>query len=232
MQNPSHPHAEAPEDPAFISCMAKLHVRVPAAGWLRDEKLLDARGKAFDLPECAALGRALRASPLEHLNVLSLSGAFVHGGAVLRDESGAHAGAAVLAAAAKAGALPALEALLFDKNRLEDAEGQELIRALDTCPRLIRLNLSGNHLGDGVAKLLGAGTLPLEQLHLDNNQVGDEGIVALSRVKLQRLFVQNNPFGDEGLRAIASSVASADGALHKACALHALCACCVVTLMC
>ena len=66
---------------------------------------------------------------------------------------------------------------------------------------------------------------PLQELYLNNNEIGDDGVKALASAissgalpQLQKLFLSNNQIGDEGMAALADAIkpvsAGGSGALE------------------
>ncbi len=93
----------------------------------------------------------------------------------------------------------------IDCSRHVQHNGAEFVAELPRCPRLLRLNLSENELGDTFARAL-ARVLPecaaLESLELAETQISDAGLRALAAgVRLcpwlERLNVRGNAFSEQ-----------------------------------
>ena len=103
-----------------------------------------------------------------------------------------------------------------------DAEAAQLAEVLASgaAPRLEKLNLSRNEIGEEGCKALAAalgkeGAAPrLEKLELAFNKIGDEGCKALAAAlgkegaapRLKELWLQSNEIGDEGCKALAAAL--------------------------
>ena len=184
---------------------------------LTEEKMLSWDNVPLDLDECSAFARYLAncarecaetPGRLECLTIIDLSGSMQ-----LTLPDGAHPGARAIAESLCT--VPKLQTLRFNDNRLSDVEGQLLMQAISRtscCKTLERLWLEKNELSDGFAMQLAAAAPVLEkldQLHLADNAIGDEGIVAIATAlwpNLSRLSIANNSFGDEGAVAVAEAV--------------------------
>ena len=89
---------------------------------------------------------------------------------------------------------------------------QQLLQLLNNdCLNNGYLNLSGNEIGDEVARSIAFAlnnNTNISVLNLENNQIGDEGARAIAfalnnNTNLHALHLDNNQIGDEGARAIA-----------------------------
>ncbi|KAG2482789.1 hypothetical protein HYH03_018326 [Edaphochlamys debaryana] len=100
-------------------------------------------------------------------------------------------------------------------NRLSPFSGPTLERLVSLCPRLQRLNLASNALGNDGALAL-ARCLPacacLQELDLRGNGIGDVGLAALAGAlplvhTLEVLTIWGNHFGPGACRALAEALA-------------------------
>ncbi|KAG2482787.1 hypothetical protein HYH03_018324 [Edaphochlamys debaryana] len=100
-------------------------------------------------------------------------------------------------------------------NRLSPFSGPTLERLVSLCPRLQRLNLASNALGNDGALAL-ARCLPacayLQELDLRGNGIGDVGLAALAGAlplvhTLELLTIWGNHFGPGACRALAEALA-------------------------
>ena len=103
-----------------------------------------------------------------------------------------------------------------------DAEAAQMAEVLASgaAPRLERLFLDDNEIGDKGCKALAAalgkeGAAPrLETLYLQSNKIGDEGCKALAAAlgkesaapRLETLYLDDNEIGDEGCKALAAAL--------------------------
>jgi hypothetical protein len=117
--------------------------------------------------------------------------------------------------------------------RLDESQAESLFKAFgrDTLPRLARLHLNDNMIGErggrAMCTALNAGAMmKLEELQLSNNRLGNGGIRALATsvargalTQLKQIFLNSNQIGDDGIVALAEAVqptaSRPDGALAK-----------------
>ena len=116
-------------------------------------------------------------------------------------------------------ALPKLQTLIINRNRIGDPGISALANAMGALPALINLNLGANQIGDeGMIKLSDACAMgameQLEWLVLDVNKIGDPGVGALADAcakgglpNLQELRLFRNEIGDAGVSALADACA-------------------------
>ncbi|GFR45309.1 hypothetical protein Agub_g6669 [Astrephomene gubernaculifera] len=100
-------------------------------------------------------------------------------------------------------------------NRLSPFAGPTLERLLSGCPRLQRLNLSANALGNegavSLARCLPRSCAALRELDVRGNGIGDVGLIALAGAlpllhTLQLFLVWGNHMGPGGARALADAL--------------------------
>ena len=151
---------------------------------LRETTEIDLLDKGLSSAELATMGTLL-GSVLPALESLVLSNSAAGpDGLQLSDSAAGPDGVQQLAAGLGAGALPAVARLAIGNMHTGDAGASSLAAAL------------------------GRGALPrLVTLILSNAAIGDAGLVALAPAlrrlpALEELYLQGNPFGDEGLTAL------------------------------
>ncbi|EOD29108.1 hypothetical protein EMIHUDRAFT_365906 [Emiliania huxleyi CCMP1516] len=112
--------------------------------------------------------------------------------------------------------------LWYDSLGWGDAEAVQLAEVLASgaAPRLEKLNLCKNEIGDEGCQALAAalgkeGAAPrLKTLKLESNEIGDEGCEALAAalgkegaaLRLEELWLDGNKIGDEGCEALAAAL--------------------------
>ena len=110
--------------------------------------------------------------------------------------------------------VPHLEELYLDDTQMGEEEVTALAHSLKNVTQLSKLDLSNNPLGHGVSELAKhLHSVPhLEELHLDDTQMGEEEVTALAHslknvTQLSALDLSNNPVG-HGISEIAKHLHS------------------------